>query len=125
MKPQTLSWLVMESCWFVGERIIDPVADLAPNLAYELWVVSHVYRLNGKPFTFEVGITGWILVQRGRRFPFATHVSQCSPASQFLSATHVCPSLAAVEKLRRKVNAIRYVMKMVLCKCIVGFGVIF
>jgi hypothetical protein len=50
-KQHTLSWLVTVSCWFVGARIMDPVADLSPSLANELWVVSHVYWLNGNPFS--------------------------------------------------------------------------
>ena len=41
----------MESSWFVGARIIEPVPDFTPILAYALCVVSHEYRLNGKPFT--------------------------------------------------------------------------
>lgn len=39
-----------------------------------------------------MGLIGWTRVQRGRTFPLATQVSQCKPESQFLSATHVCPS---------------------------------
>lgn len=38
----TFSWSVTESCWFCGERIMLPVADLTPNLAKALWVVNHV-----------------------------------------------------------------------------------
>lgn len=47
----TLSWSAMVSSWFIGAIMIDPVADLAPARAYELCVVNHEYRLNGKPFT--------------------------------------------------------------------------
>lgn len=32
----------------------DPVADLAPARANELCVVSHEYRLNGRPFTLTI-----------------------------------------------------------------------
>jgi hypothetical protein len=42
--------------------------------------------------TFEVGFVGWARVHLGRTFPFATHVSQCKPELQFLSAKHICPS---------------------------------
>jgi len=123
-KP-TLSWLVMESCWLVGARITEPVIGFWPKIANELCVVSHEYRLNGSPFTcsktetfitftpqqnkiqkaeprqqkgetFEVGLMGWMRVHLGRTFPLATHVSQCRPESQFLSATHVCPSCSRV-----------------------------
>lgn len=50
-KRHTLSWSVMESCWLVGARIIEPVADFSPNLANELWVVNHEYLLNGSVLT--------------------------------------------------------------------------
>lgn len=42
----------MESCWFVGAKIKDPVADFSPSLANELWVVNHEYRLYGSPLTY-------------------------------------------------------------------------
>jgi hypothetical protein len=48
--------------------------------------------INEFVLTFEVGIKGWILVQRGLTFPFATQVSQWRPELQLLSTTHVCPS---------------------------------
>ena len=50
----TLSWLVMESCWFVGVSIGHPLADFAPNLAKALWVVNHEYLLKGRPFTWSI-----------------------------------------------------------------------
>lgn len=42
----------MESSWLVGAKIAEPVADLEPEIANELWVVSHEYLLNGNPLIF-------------------------------------------------------------------------
>lgn len=99
----------------------EPVADLAPARAKELWVVSHEYRLNGNPFTWteskiqnpkpltlirtlkekiklgkgpltlELGFKGCIREHLGRVFPFAGHVWQLSPASHLLSDPQVSP----------------------------------
>lgn len=52
VRRHTLSWLATESSWLVGERRTDPVPDCDPEIAYELCVVSHEYRLNGRPFTW-------------------------------------------------------------------------
>lgn len=45
--------------------------------------------------TLVCGSTGATRVQRGRTLPSATHVSQCSPASQFRSSAHVSPTFRA------------------------------
>lgn len=45
--------------------------------------------------TLVWGSTGTTRVHRGRTLPSATHVSQCSPASQFRSSAHVCPTFLA------------------------------
>lgn len=41
----------MESCWFVGAKIRDFVADFCPSIANELWVVNQEYLLNGSVLT--------------------------------------------------------------------------
>lgn len=62
-------------------------------MAQKLGMHTRKFRIDtGIKLTFEVGIVGWILVQRGLTFPFARQVSQCRAELQLLSATHVCPS---------------------------------
>lgn len=43
----------MVSSWLVSVRRTEPVALLAPSMAYELCVVSHVYLLNGNPLSWK------------------------------------------------------------------------
>lgn len=135
-KRHTLSWSVMESCWLVGARIIEPVADFSPNLANELWVVNHEYLLNGsvltcscinaqphqtvadrlklkmnwkksnKLGTWEMGFMGWVLVHLGTTLPSARHVSQCKPESQSLFLMHFCPSWK-LQKTGNRTNRVK------------------
>lgn len=68
-----------------------------------------------KSETFEVGIIGWIRVHLGSTFPFATHVSQCKPESQFLSFMHVCFSCYRGLSLETGSNSMQNGLKMLLC----------
>lgn len=42
--------------------------------------------------TLEIGLRGWTRVHLGRILPFAIHVSQCKPESQFPFAKQVSPT---------------------------------
>lgn len=95
----------MESSWLVGARILDPVADFDPDNANELWVVSHEYLLNGKPFTLVVGIVGRTRVHLERVLPLAGQVEQTRPSSQLL-LLQVSPIVRQAEWWKKKETAI-------------------
>lgn len=115
----TWSWLVTESSWLVGAKRTEPVPDVDPVRAYELWVVSHEYLLNGNPLTWSknqhkkskqisgntiwgtlvVGLVGWTRVHRGRVLPFAGQEPQIKPASQvLLELEHVSPICLRIQE---------------------------
>lgn len=93
---QNRKWIMRRQPWIPIKR--------QPFYLFKNWKLHHHHfqattqqnskstTASKKGETFEVGLMGWMRVHLGRTFPLATHVSQCKPESQFLSATHVCPS---------------------------------
>lgn len=132
VRRHTLSWLVTESPWLVGETRTDPVPDFDPEIAYELCVVSHEYRLNGRPFTWIqtvylksnpktqtpntqsiISISTHHLILtldlgsngwiRTHLAPELPHASQCNPLSQSLSVAQLSPTCKCKKpKMKKK-----------------------
>jgi len=104
-KNRTLHWFLTQNRkWIMRGQPWIPIKRQPFYLFKKLKTSSHTtftpqqnktqkaQRQQQKGETFEEGLMGWMRVHLGRTFPLATHVSQCRPESQFLSATHVFPS---------------------------------
>lgn len=72
-REHTWSWLVMLSCWHSGAKIVVLVFEFEPVLAYELCVVSHEYRSNGSPSTWNINLISQLKFRLNSKRNASTH----------------------------------------------------